>query len=971
MLWSVWLYLLYLQSGALGFGTFPGEYFNHQTITERALLNVTAQVCRALALAEGKDFTFPAQSFTAKSIANACEAPKSYKVFLANIVFIQNMNAAVDVRRLFDARYHFSDELLREGQSLITDGLSVVKAANKKQNFVAARSILGEILHTLQDFYSHSNWVELGNKFPNVNMIRKNANIGNIADKTTATCRSCNGDDCSNNILEEIIAKNILTSGYFALEDFPATKPTGKCSHGGFFDATSSIEPKGGINKDTVDSSHGYLHMEAADLAIAATSQLLEDIRGASGDREFLQLMGISKGSSKALCFVVDTTGSMGDDIAAVQNVTSTIIDSKVGTEDEPSLYILVPFNDPDFGPLIKTTDAEVFKGYINSLTPSGGGDGPGMSLSGLQLALTGSPPNSEIFLFTDAPAKDKYLKNTVIALIEQSKTVVNFMITNVLGSRRRRQANRSQPQQRNQRMLRSDSQLYRDLAQASGGQVIQVSKNQLLQATSIITESTSSSLVTLLQTSRNLGGPENYTFSVDETLTNLIIYITGDSVDFTLVNPSGELHNSSSTGPSIITAELVGNLQTLRLRTQVGLWEMRIMSTNPYTLKVVGQSPIDFIFSFMMDTSGGVALLDNRPPGNNTILEVTLLEADSTTVTEVSLVESSGSGQIDGFLVGRVQGGGQYLVWFDKIPSVEFVVLVKGQSTNSTTSRASSVAFQRQSTTSLRASTLTVTVSDTGSVLEPGTPLLVPFSVTTTGDGGNFVIKATNDQGFDLTFPTSLTLESGGSANGTASITAPSTSQSGTGVTLTIEAEAPGGADTNYGVLRLTVLPKVTDFSPPVCQLVSLQSNCSGNCNQSMWELSVEVSDGENGTGIDRISLREGDGMLNSNMTTANGSVTLVSYNASCCSPNVQIVVVDRVGNVDVCSYSVTPTISPTDSPTVSPTVSPTTVSPTTVSPTVGSTVKPSSSTTSSSRAVQPSLLCLSVLILAAYVEL
>jgi len=57
--------------------------------------------------------------------------------------------------------------------------------------------------------------------------------------------------------------------------------------------------------------------------------------------------MGINKGSSKALCFVIDTTGSMSDDIDAVRAVTSSIINIKVGTKDEPSLYILVPFNDP------------------------------------------------------------------------------------------------------------------------------------------------------------------------------------------------------------------------------------------------------------------------------------------------------------------------------------------------------------------------------------------------------------------------------------------------------------------------------------------------------------------------------------------------------------------------------------------------------------------------------------------------
>ncbi|XP_023818403.1 von Willebrand factor A domain-containing protein 7-like [Oryzias latipes] len=492
-------------------------------------------------------------------------------------------------------------------------------------------------------------------------------------------------------------------------------------------------------------------------------------------------------------------------------------------------------------------------------------------------------------------------------------------MITNIPGLRRRREANENRQQQQNQRMVR-DSQLYRDLAQASGGQAIQVSKTQLLQATSIITESTSCSLVTLLQANRNLGKAENYTFIVDETLTNLIIYITGSSVNYTLVNPSGELHNSTFTGPSIITAELVGNLRTLRLLGQVGLWELRLTSTNPYTLRVVGQSPIDFIFSFVKQSQGplgGFDLVENRPTaGGNTSLQVTLLEADISTVTEVILVESSGSGKVNGLV--EAQGGGQYLVHFDKIPSFEFVVLVRGQSTNSTASRASSMTFQRQSTTSFRASSVSITLSDTGSVLEPGTPLLIPFSVTTTGEGGNFVIKATNDQGYNLTFPSSLTLESGGSADGTASITAPLASQPGTGVTLTIEAEAPGGADANYDVLRLTVLPKVTDFSPPVCHLLSLQSNCSDRCNQSTWELSVQAADGENGTGIDSISLREGDGILNFNMTTAN--VTLVSYNASCCSPNVQLVVVDRVGNVEVCSYSVAPNVSTTFSPTIKP---------------------------------------------------
>lgn len=58
-------------------------------------------------------------------------------------------------------------------------------------------------------------------------------------------------------------------------------------------------------------------------------------------------MIGISKRSSKALCFVIDTTQSMSEDIDAVKSVTSSIINSEAGTEDEPAAYILVPFNDP------------------------------------------------------------------------------------------------------------------------------------------------------------------------------------------------------------------------------------------------------------------------------------------------------------------------------------------------------------------------------------------------------------------------------------------------------------------------------------------------------------------------------------------------------------------------------------------------------------------------------------------------
>lgn len=79
-----------------------------------------------------------------------------------------------------------------------------------------------------------------------------------------------------------------------------------------------------------------------------------------------------------------------------------------------------------------------------------------------------------------------------------------------------------------------------------------------------------------------------------------------------------------------------------------------------------------------------------------------------------------------------------------------------------------------------------------------------------TNGIGGNFTIRATNSQRFDSTSPTSLFLEAGNSTNGTVTLSAPLNTRSGTDVTLTIEAEAPGGKDTNYVVLRFSIVNTV-----------------------------------------------------------------------------------------------------------------------------------------------------------------
>jgi len=63
----------------------------------------------------------------------------------------------------------------------------------------------------------------------------------------------------------------------------------GKCSHGGETDLSSTQNPRGGISKDERLSHNAVLHNNAVNLASEATLELLEDIRGAVGNKDYLR----------------------------------------------------------------------------------------------------------------------------------------------------------------------------------------------------------------------------------------------------------------------------------------------------------------------------------------------------------------------------------------------------------------------------------------------------------------------------------------------------------------------------------------------------------------------------------------------------------------------------------------------------------------------------------------------------------
>ncbi|XP_056228230.1 von Willebrand factor A domain-containing protein 7-like [Seriola aureovittata] len=871
-----------------------GRVSTHVSITRTALLDKVKETCRAVAEAAGHEFNPTGSS--PEELVQACLGPTakgqvSGAKFHSALQEIYNQNGLVDRDFVNSDPHHFNSEAFLQGRGLITEGMVAIKANIRKDNFQAARETLGRVLHTLQDFYSHSNWVELGNTEPYINLIRPDRPLENLADVNTATCRDCASGTCPNSILPNILNEKKLTSGYMGI--YSSTKPKSKCSHGGAADLTSTTVPRGGINKDERRSDNVAFHNAAVNAATAASLQLLEDIRLAAGDNDFLRMMGIAR--SSVVCFVIDTTGSMSDDIAQAREDVYQIIDSKKGTQDEPSEYILVPFNDPSFGPMIRTTDPDKMKKEISKLKAQGGGDTPELCLSGLQLALTGAPASSHIFVFTDATAKDIALMDTIVALIRSTKSTVLFLLTPA-SSRRRRS------------LGAGSFEDYKDLAVASGGLAIQVSKKELPQATDVILDTSTSALVTVLQRARNPGKQETFPFVLDESLQNITIYITGTSITFTLTNPAGVSQSNTEASGKLGTVQTVGNLRRIRLNAdkQTGRWQININSNQPYTLKVTGQSTIMFIYNFVESFKGphpGFAVLSGRPQaGQPATLMLSVMGRkgpSSMSVGNIGLLTVSGPEAVSNGTMTDM-GSGDFLVTVDMVPEGEFVVFLKG------TDKVSNSEFQRQSTTQMSVSKVNIQAAVDSSV-EPGETFKLPFSVMTQGSGGQFEISARNDRNFSMSYSSSLTLTTGKYTNDTLTITPPVSTPSGTDVTLTVQAKLSSGVDSNYVVLRLSVVTKITDFVRPLCEVVSVQADdCPqdvSQCGPFRWELSANLTDG-NGTGIERISLQQGNGSLS--YTSLSAPVVQANYNASCCSQIVEFIAVDKVGNVGKCYHSI-----------------------------------------------------------------
>lgn len=484
----------------------------------------------------------------------------------------------------FTEKYHFDAETMSLGSSLLISRRTEILNALQQPtpNGKTARQELGKALHTLQDFYAHTNWVDqvmVGTLLPEPDGIH--------------LLPAATSDHFCPHLFDwSTLDLNIkqLTSGYFYLNAL-INPPAGKCLHG--------WGGRSGIAKDDVGGYHGFAFEAAVDASVRFIKGIIETNGIRDNLRAIKALMGINE---ESLTFVIDDTGSMGDEIAGVKATVHGIVNKGVKDGDPTGEYILVRFGDPDVGPALRTSDPNEFLATIDALYAHEGGDCPELSLSAIRLAINESSSDSIIYTFTDADAKDSYLAADVANEAKIKGIIINPFLTGACGGL----ANTSAGGATTSSNVQTDtpnlnipsiadpaSAPYLEIAQKTGGQLLIIRPYEVPQIFDAIAAQLSDESTLLLLQEGNLSGSSaTIDVPVDNTVSQFAIVTTAQAgTNIALQNPANM--DVSESVPTVTVQSLETGKIFVVNQPAVGTWHLSFNGTGAYSVRVTAISPI------------------------------------------------------------------------------------------------------------------------------------------------------------------------------------------------------------------------------------------------------------------------------------------------------------------------------------------------------------------------------------------
>ncbi|KAM4697753.1 uromodulin-like [Rhinophrynus dorsalis] len=278
----------------------------------------------------------------------------------------------------------------------------------------------------------------------------------------------------------------------------------------------------------------------------------------------------VSQTETSSLTYLVDTSGSMSDDLQQLKLINGWLLDRVLARIPcGVRQYTMVEFNDPKTGPVKSTFSKKEFGDYFNNLRADGGGDCPELTIGGLHLALEASPPNSFILVLTDASAKDyknATLLNDVYSLLSSKQSQVFFLITGLCSGI-------------------NDPQflIYREIASRSFGHVFQVSLSEMGKVFNYLdfTLSRPVNSSARLFSGEYIDGNHTDTFTVTNSFSALTVTTDGTIDSIKLAEP-----DDSDAETKAVVSESWGSMYLVK-NPVVGIWKIYVSGRGPHSVRV------------------------------------------------------------------------------------------------------------------------------------------------------------------------------------------------------------------------------------------------------------------------------------------------------------------------------------------------------------------------------------------------
>ena len=655
---------------------------------------------------------------------------------------IAQWNAHVDEDQTLSS-LHFDGENFVGGHERIIFRRNGVLEFARLGKASSARMALGQALHTLQDFYAHSNWIELGHSEPNALLTIPGHTEDELLDAfqewkkimappSMATCKDCSFlepepapfcFDCGDNLVT-----NSLTSGYYGGEDRKPSPGVKKCFHGGALDGNGAM----GINKDTnlcQISPHFESHDEASALARKATEAFLEGIRAELTDAEFKLLLGV--GPSVAI--VMDTTESMGKIIEEMRTGVKQMIADRSSTSEQPAQYLLVPLNDPVVGPAKTYSDPTQFMSALDELGADGGGDCPEPAMDAIMQAVSSAEDGTTVFVYTNARAKDNELAPAISSLAS-AKNVKIFPA--LFGS-----------------CSPYDPAFYH-LAEETGGQVFVMDPDEAGDITDLADATARSDSAPILTEVRDVQGTQEVVFTTDPTMKKLTISVSnelespddleaGAFVTSVIEAPGGTL-DADTQGAKVI--ELRTGAITVVDAPEAGEWKVTLAGDGRARVVVTGETALqldafDFVEQGGRPGHEGLFPITGAPLAERESLARARLGEEVRTV-KVGFYSPSGE-RLAESAFDRGEGNDGNFFGSVVAPAEPFFVRVTGELEDGRT-------FQRAWSPLFRAQYLALSAPSFQWAL-PGTSVKAELSLENVGEKDEFIVTVSDDVGYDL----------------------------------------------------------------------------------------------------------------------------------------------------------------------------------------------------------------------------